>query len=107
MRITEEDMWNLGEQKAGLDPGFAPIQFQIVAVDVEPLAVRREETPAAIIPGAKLAVATTRIAVIRMGQTQGQCVIVVIVNGAAINREQPLFVHGGFPMKILDAAEHA
>src|SRR4051812_24840892 len=64
----------------------------------------RKETAVAVIPTAKLRVASLDVAKIRLRQLHGYVVIIEIPERVTIDRKDAVFVKGSFKVQILDTA---
>src|SRR4029077_2711697 len=64
--------------------------------------VVREESGVAIVPAAKLGVASLDVAEIRLRQLHCDVVIVEVPERVTINRKERIFTHGPFKVQILD-----
>ena len=66
--------------------------------------VVREESGVAIVPAAKLRVASLDVAEIRLRQLHGYIVIVEIPERVTVDRKERVLAHGSLKVQILDAA---
>src|SRR6266576_1710659 len=106
MGIAECQLRHVGHPQSGLEPYLAAVNMHLVIVNWKPM-VRPsgEKSAAAIIPGAKLAIAKAKEPFVRVRKFQFQKIVVIVEDRTAIDREQTLLLNRLFEMKILNPSK--
>src|SRR3954451_11556339 len=104
MRITECDFRPFRNPQPQLNPGRVAIEIIIGACRWKPQSASREETAVPVIPGPEPGVTGPDITTVRLGETHGHVVIVVLEKSVAVDGERA-FIHRLLVMEIRDAAE--
>src|SRR3954469_8784390 len=98
MIVTNRDLRPVWSAQTQFNPSVAPVNVHFGIRRVEEDIIVREETGVAIVPAAKLGVASLDVAEIRLRQLHGYVVIVEIPERVTINRKERVFAHG--PLEV-------
>ena len=104
MIVTDRDLRPVWSAQAQFNPSVPTVNVHFGIRRVEEDIVVREEPGVAIVPAAKLRVASLDVAEIRLRQLHGYVVIVEIPERVTIDRKERVFAHGPFKVQILDTA---
>src|SRR5687767_11144421 len=76
VRVFDSELRPIRQSQPAFNPRFTAIQFKVFVVERNPLAVAWEESTAAVVPGAILAIAGPQISLVRVRDVQPYPIIV-------------------------------
>src|SRR5438046_8232260 len=100
MIVTDGDLRPVWRAQAEFNPSVSPIDVHFGIRGIEEDIVVREEPCVAIVPVAKLGVASLNVAEIRLRQLHSDVVIVEIPERVTVDRKEHVFTHGTFKVQI-------
>src|SRR5947207_7121832 len=104
MVVTDRDLRPVWSAQAQFNPSIPTVNVHFGIRRLEEDIVVREEPGVAIVPTAKLRVASLDVAEIRLCQLHGHVVIDEIPERMTIDGKERVFAHGSLDMQILYAA---
>ena len=104
MVVPDRDLRPVWRAQAQFNPSVPSVDVHLGIRRLEEDIVVREEPGVAIIPAAKLRVASLDVAEIRLRQLHGYVVIVEIPERVTIDGKERVFAHGSLDVQILYAA---
>src|SRR5258705_2959116 len=104
MFVTDRDLRPVWGAQTKFNPSIPSVDVHFGIRRLEEDIIVREEPRVAIIPAAKLGVASLDVAKIRLRQLHGYVVIVDIPKRVTIDRKERVFAHGSLDVQILYAA---
>src|SRR5215469_16664253 len=104
MIVTDCNFRPVRSPQPKFNPSVAAIDVHFGIGGIEKHIVVREEPAVAVIPTAKLGVASLDVAEVRLRQLHGYVVIVEIPERVTTNREGRVFANGLFVMQVLYTA---
>src|SRR5438874_9244946 len=104
MIVTDRDLRPVWSAQTELNPNIPPVNVHFGIRRVEEDIVVRKEPGIAIVPTAKLRVASLYVAEIRLRQLHGYIVIVDIPERVTIDGKERVFAHSPFKVQILYTA---
>src|SRR5690349_8871056 len=104
MIVTDRDLRPVWSAQAQFNPSIAAVNVHFRIRRFKEDIVVREEPGIAIVPAAKLGVASLDVAEIRLRQLHCYVVIVEIPKRVTIDRKERVFADGSLKVQILDTA---
>src|SRR5882757_5035902 len=104
MVVTDRDLRPVWRAQAQFNPSVPSVDVHLGIRRLEEDIVVRKEPGVAIVPTAKLRVASLDVAEIRLRQLHRDVVIVDIPQRVTIDRKDAVFVESSFKVQILNAA---
>src|SRR5882762_9242841 len=104
MVVTDCDLRPVWGAQAQFNPSVPSVDVHLRIRRIKENIVVREEPRVAIVPTAKLRVASLDVADIRLRQLHGYVVIVEIPERVTIDGKERVFAHGSLDVQILYAA---
>src|SRR6476620_2563626 len=104
MVITDRDLRPVWRAQTQFNPGVPSVDVHFGVRRVEKNIVVREESPVAVVPTAKLGVASLDVAEIRFRQLHCDVVIVEIPERMTIDRKERVFAHRSLKVQILNTS---
>src|SRR5882724_12132880 len=104
MVVTDRDLRPVWRAQAQFNPSVPSVDVHFGIRRLEEDIVVREEPGVAIIPAAKLSVASLYVAEIRLRQLHGYVVVIEVPERVTIDGKERVFAHSSLDVQILNAA---